>query len=461
MMDLGYGRRMTSLRLLACIAAGVLAAPAADAVRPIVFNDDGGWCWFEDERVIVHGGKLIIGSVAMGTKDPGRKGNIEVAVHDLASGKTSVHVLHRPASDPERKQWADDHNSPAFLVRPDGRILAMYAMHGPEEKIYYRLSGMHDAASWGEEKIFVPSPSSRVTYSNLHLLASENGGKGRIYDFFRGLNNSFKPSYAWSDDFGDTWQAGGVFLDVPAQFRHRPYAKYASNGRDTVHIAYTEGHPRDFDNSVYHILYRDGELRRSDGTPIRALPEGLKSPNEGTRVFQGDANNVAWTSDLHIDRRGRPYLAFSVQKNSAGLPAGQGGEDHRYRYARWTGAAWESEEIAYAGSKLYPGEDDYTGNVALDPHDPNIVYISTNADPVSGKALISRADGRRHWEIFQGRRRAARWTWTPVTRDSSVDNIRPVVPLWPGRQFALLWLRGAMRAYTDYTFEIVGYTARR
>ncbi|HWR51115.1 MAG TPA: BNR-4 repeat-containing protein [Bryobacteraceae bacterium] len=447
--------------LLACFAAAALAASAADAGRKVVLNDDGGWCWFEDERVVVDRGKLIIGSVAMGTKDPARRGNIEVTVHDIASGVTSVHVLNRPASDVERKRWADDHNSPALVARPDGRILAMYAMHGPEEKIYYRVSGVHDAASWGEEKIFVPSPSSRVTYSNLHLLANENGGRGRIYDFFRGLNNSFKPSYAWSDDFGETWQAGNVFINVPARIRHRPYVKYASNARDTVHIAYTEGHPRNFDNSVYHVFYRDGELRRSDGTPIRAMPEGLKSPDEGTLVFRGDANNVAWTSDLHIDGQGRPYMAFSVQKDSGGLPDRQAGEDHRYRYARWTGKAWESEEIAYAGSKLYPGEDDYTGNVALDPHDPDTVYISTNADPVTGKALISRADGQRHWEIFKGRRRAARWTWTPVTRDSSMDNIRPIVPIWTGKQFALLWLRGKMRAYTDYAFEIVGYAAKR
>jgi len=44
--------------------------PVAAEVRlegqPVIFNDDGGWCWFEDERVIVHAGKLVIGSVAAG-----------------------------------------------------------------------------------------------------------------------------------------------------------------------------------------------------------------------------------------------------------------------------------------------------------------------------------------------------------------------------------------------------------
>jgi hypothetical protein len=429
------------------LALALAAAHAADG--PIIFNDDGGWCWFEDERVIVHQGKLIIGSVATGRTDAARAGNIEVTVYDLASGKSSVHVLHRPSGPEDIKRWRDDHNSPAFVVHPDGRILAMYSQHGPEERIYYRIAAHPE--SWGEEKVFIPSPSSRVTYSNLHVLARE----GRIYDFFRGFNASNKPSYAWSEDWGETWRPGGVFIDVPAAFKHRPYVKYASNGRDTVHIAYTEGHPRNFDNSVYHVFYRGGRLHRSDGTPIRALSEGLKSPEEGTRVFQGDPNNVAWTSDLHIDRRGRPYMAFSVQKDSAGLPSRQGGEDHRYRFARWTGGRWECHEIAYAGSKLYPGEDDYTGNIALDPHDPDIVYVSTNADPATGKRLP-------HREIFRGDARGpGRWTWTPVTRNSSVDNIRPIVPIWPGKKYALLWLRGQMRAYTDYSFEVVGIVGDR
>ena len=35
-----------------------------------------------------------------------------------------------------------------------------------------------------------------------------------------------------------------------------------------------------------------------------------------------------------------PYAAYSVQVGSAGLPVGLGGDDHRYRYARWDGTVW-------------------------------------------------------------------------------------------------------------------------
>ena len=83
-------------------------------------NDNGGWSWFMDPRVIVNEGKLIIGSVrAVGSNqanasDP-RSGNVEVSVYDIETGKTNVVVLH-----PHLEQ--DDHDAPAFYVRPDGRL---------------------------------------------------------------------------------------------------------------------------------------------------------------------------------------------------------------------------------------------------------------------------------------------------------------------------------------------------
>ena len=225
------------------------------------------------------------------------------------------------ASPVEKDGRYDDHDAPAFVVRSDGRILAAWAGHGFDNRILSRVTLQpSDPTAWGEERVFVPSTPSKISYTNLYRLSAE---QSRIYDFFRGLDDRFKPSVAWSDDGGERFTAGGVVIDVPAAFRHRPYVKYASDGQGTVHLAYTEGHPRDFDNSVYHLYYRDGKLHRSDGTVIRTLAEGLRDPVEGTRIFQGDARNVAWVADLELDGQGRPFVAYSVQKDSAGRPPGQ------------------------------------------------------------------------------------------------------------------------------------------
>ena len=451
--------------LAAALLAALTTAAAAPVERrggttqPLVLNDDGGWCWFQDERAIVVGGRLLVGTVAAGRHDPSRRGAVEATVVDLAS--RAVTRTRLDASPLGRPGSYDDHDAPAFALRGDGRLLAVYAGHGSEDCFRFRVSSRPgDPSAWREERRFAPSPSSRVTYSNLFRLAAEHG---RIYDFFRGKDDSFKPSVAWSDDDGERWTAGEVVIDVPSSVRHRPYVKYAGDGGDTIHLVYTEGHPRDFDNSLYHVFYRDGRLHRSDGAVIREMASGLRDPAEGTRVFQGDPANVAWPADLELGRDGRPFAAYSVQKDSAGLPPGQGGNDLRYRLARWTGTRWQDSEVAFAGTRLYAGEDDYAGGAALVPGDPTTVIVSTNADPSTGRPLVSHADGLRHWEIYRGHSGdgGRSWRFVPLTRDSAVDNIRPVVPKADGREPIVLWVRGQYRAYTDYDLEVVGLLPAR
>jgi hypothetical protein len=329
----------------------------------------------------------------------------------------------------------------------------MYAKHGPENKVYYRVSvDAGKTNAWEPEREFVPSQSSRITYSNLHYLSSENPPTGRIYDFFRGLNDSFKPSWMFSDDLGETWKTGGLLIDFPSERKQRPYVKYASDGRGRVHFLFTEAHPNAFDNSLYHAYYQEGKLYRSDGQATKDLRDGPIKPAEATRIFAGDPPNVAWCHDIQLDRAGRPYAAYSVQKDSAGLPSGPAGQDLRYRYARWDGNQWHDREIAFAGSRLYPGEDDYAGGIALHPRDPDTVFISTNVEPNTGKRLRF---GR--YELFRGRARDAgrSWRWTPLTPDAMADNLRPIVPIWRDRRTALLWLRGRYQSYTRYDLEVV------
>ena len=31
--------------------------------EPMVINPDGAWCWFQDERALVHDGKLTVASI--------------------------------------------------------------------------------------------------------------------------------------------------------------------------------------------------------------------------------------------------------------------------------------------------------------------------------------------------------------------------------------------------------------
>ncbi|MBK7405247.1 MAG: BNR-4 repeat-containing protein, partial [Phycisphaerales bacterium] len=416
---------------------------AGEAIR---LNDDGGWCWFEGERAFVIGDTLAVGSIAAGVEDAERRGDVELTLWNLATGD------HRTLELADRFQ-VDDHDQPGLCALDDGRLLALWSRHGPDNSF---SGAVVDPTSGAIEHLspIVPSDSSRVTYSNVYRLSAEGG---RLYSFFRGLDNSWKPSYMTSDDGGVAWRPGNVVIDVPTTQKHRPYVRYASNGRDQIHMLYTEGHPRNFDNSVYHVVYSGGQLRSSDGTPIAPLATGLASPDQGTLVFKGDPDHVAWVSDLRLDGEGNPVAVFSVQVGSAGLPQGQGGDDHRTEYARWDGSAWQVHEIGFAGSRLYAGEDDYTGLAAIDPADTSTIYLSTNADPRTGAPLRSRADGNRHWELFKGQTAdgGATWEWGPLTANSSCDNLRPIAASGPDGKHLLLWLRGRYRAYTDFDQDVM------
>ena len=134
--------------------------------------------------------------------------------------------------------------------------------------------------------------------------------------------------------------------------------------------------------------------------------------------------------------------------------------DHRrlYYYGRFDGSHWHVHPMAHAGRALYPAEEDYTGLAALDPSRPSHVVISTDADPVTGVPLVSRRDGRRHYELFEGETEddGGTWCWTPLTEDSDHDNLRPVVPVWDADHAAVLWLRGNYTNYNRYDLDVVG-----
>lgn len=450
------------------VTAGWASPSSADGTnyvrgRLIELNDNGAWSWFMDPRVIVDHGRLIVGSVRAAGKfteeaRPGW-GNVELSVLDLARGKTRVVVLH-----PHFEQ--DDHDTPGLLVLPDGRYFAGYSTHNQEPRMFFRISSNPgDPFAWPPASEFV-TPGRKgnwggdnATYANPIRLSAE---KGRIYLFHRGVNQD--PNYLYSDDDARSWHYGGkLFI---GRRGYSPYAKYASNGRDTIHFVVTEDHPRNFDNSLYHGFIRGGNIHLSDGAVLAPLATSSNATVHAwdlTRIYQGGPTHVAWMTDLRLDERERPAVLFTVQMDGAGLPKGQGGFDHRFHYARWAGSRWAEYEIAFAGRRLYAGEDDYTGLGALDPQQVNVVFLSTDADPVTGTPLVSRADGERHREIFRGvtADHGRTWQWVPVTANSTMDNLRPLVPVWPGRRTALVWMRGSyFNNRGEWTTKVVALILR-
>lgn len=424
--------------------------PGIDALKDEahILNRNGAWCWYQDERALIDPATqtLVVGSVAAPEGEDGesRAGNIEVTVLNLATGESQIVVLHENLE-------VDDHDVPALWHRRDGRWLAVYTTHGRDSLSRWRISEPNDPTTWGPEQTFDWSQTAgahRVTYSNLHEL------DGRLYCFARSANDD--NGALVSDDEGDTWTFAGKLFDRPKIGYVNGYCRYASTP-DRIDVITTDHHPRDFNNSIFHGYLSGGALRASDGTVVDPEPLSGQAPNQSDlttilaadSVWDGEEISHCWTTDI---RRGTDgSLAVSLTARANFDPENPSFDDHRFFYGRLdTSGNWQMHQVAKAGAALLPHEQDYTGLIAIDPHDLDHIYISTPIDPRTGEQ-------GEHYEIYSGQTSdaGATWEWTAVTENSEVDNLRPIVaPGDPGTH-AVLWFRGWMTHSQHYNCEIV------
>jgi hypothetical protein len=417
---------------------------------------NGAWTWFNDERSIFHQGSLFIGYVRS-------NGQYGVTRYDPATNQSSDMIISTAAS---RQQ--DDHNNPSITVLPDGKLMVLYAKHLGGPQFYQRTSLVPlpaTSADWGPE--IVRPLTANNTYNNTYMLGGESN---RIYNFHRNIN--FNPTITISNDLGETWEPSVPFIEVGSG-GVRPYPRYCSNHTDRIDLIYSDGHPRDVDNSVYHMCYQAGNFRKTDGTLIDSfanLPLDHQGGQRGSVVYQFSAaawgsgqgpddwipDARGWTVDIHYGANGNPVCAFQVQ---TGTDATWSTSRIYYYYARWTGTAWQKRFIAQAGRGIYAAESDYGGGMCVDPANPNIIYISSNAanpfDLSDVDDVPLKANAR--FEIYRGVTSdgGLSFSWTPVTSNSAADNLRPIIPENSPFDQTLLWFNGTYNSYTGFDTRVL------
>jgi hypothetical protein len=397
---------------------------------PQLLAADGAWCWFQDPRAVFIDGTFRRTYASWVT----RGGDLMVGAWDHGTRQAFARVL--------QSGWgADDHGSGSLLVLPDRRLMVFYARHNGAGLFCRTATRPEDIDAWGAE--VTVCAACGVTYSNPVHLRDED----RIHVFWRG--GDWKPAFATSQD-GIAWSPAQTLLRDPrdGDAAVRPYVKVAGDGRAAIHVAFTDGHPRDEPcNSIRHVIREGASFRTADGSRIGGIADLPLAVPPGALVYDGRRHGIrAWLWDLALDRDGRPVVAYTR------LPAPR---DHRYHYARWDGRAWSDVEIARGGpwfpeTPCYRREHErhYSGGMALDPSDPSVVYLSR---PSGGVFEIER------WVTADG---GATWSATPITRGSAANNVRPVVPRGCGGHEHVLWMHGRYVHYTRFRTQIRVHTGR-
>lgn len=440
------------------LVAGAGGCPGATTPAPVVtLASDGAWTWFSDPRALFHRGALYFGYVRQ------TDGRAAVSRFDPQTGARTTLW----ASELNQR---DDHFNPALVVREDGTLLALMARHGADAFFAWRASHTADAAVPAD---WLPEQRSGhvaggLTYACPTRLAEESHA---LYNFCRGPN--YTPLVLVSTDGGTNWSAPRPLIQARTGVL-RPYLKFSSDDTRRIDFVYTEGHPRETRTSLYHAYYERGQIHRSDGTELKAfdqLPLWHDAGERGSAVYQYRdtpaaspdehiPHGRAWCWDVARPANGPPACVFSVQRDAVG---GTNWWHDRiyYYYAHWTGTHWEKRFIAHAGRPLYEPENDFAGGICLDPEQPGVVYLSSNAEAPFDLADLDRVPLQRseRYELYRGvsTNGGQSFVWTALTRDSTADNLRPCVPRGHGESPAVLWLRGDYTSMSTFNCAVVGW----
>lgn len=395
------------------------------SVRKQIFTEDGAWCWFQDPRAIYIKGKYERTYTQWMTKT----GQLVIGAYDHSTGDVETFVL--------KENWdIDDHNVGAFLLLKDKRIMVFYARHN-KEGIFCRTASLpEDILSW-EEEITI-SRASRITYAHPVFLAEE----GIYYVFWRGP--SWKPTFATSRD-GKNWSEAKILLQDDANdgSQVRPYTKITSDGRSTIHFAFTNGHPNvEPQNSIFYMKYENGAFYKVNGDAIGSIHSLPIQHTESDIVYDGKSTNIrSWIWDIAIDQDGNPIMAYTR------LPEP---EDHRYHFARWNGNEWIDQELT-KGGRWFPQtpqgekerEQQYSGGIALNHNNPFELYLSKQKESSFEIERWVSKDKGKNWETMD------------ITSNSKNLNVRPVVPrTYEHQKSIVLWMFGDYENYKKYNTGI-------
>lgn len=406
----------------------------------------GSWCWYSSPRTVVDGDQLYAGSVVTGT---GTAQDGEIVVHkvDLAKRRIAARTVVGHAVQP------DDHANPSVSLPngPGGGVQVAWAPHTRRPEDGYVYAGM-----LGDELQPITEQMDGTAYAAAERVAGQRWILTRRVLVERSWSLLRYRPEGWEN-------LGQVTTAVPSaeEAEPRPYHVVASSGSH-MHLFVSTSNPSQQPfSSVYHgTVNPDLQVRRTDGRvvgtvgssppPITALTKVWDGHRSGGRDGRGWPVAANWA-------KGRPNVIIST-RDTYGSPAMKlPGALSQLRYVwarRRLDNTWNVEHLAWAGSELYPAQPDYSGLAALDPVDPYRVVVSTNVHPRSGKPLRSSSDGRVHWELFEGYRSTTRWAWTPITSNSTADNLRPSIAVGGGHR-ALTWLRGNYPHYTTADTRLV------
>jgi hypothetical protein len=421
-----------SVRFTVFLLLVVISVSGYSQINQNIIADKGAWCWFADSRATHYqNASGTICNTYIGYIDA--QGNIKA---------TQVDHVQQTVSEVLIRSWfqPDDHNNPTFLVLPDERVMVFYSRHTDEACFYYRVSRKKgDITTLGDEMRL--DTDHNTTYPSPFILSDD---PNHIYLCWRGIG--WHPTIARltmpdeNDRVAFNWGPYQMVRSRKGQGGTRPYAKYASNGKDKIYLAYTTTHP---DNQRVNYIYYNGfnvntrTLSDINGKTLAVVGSGELHDVDATSDYVALHPNAVvdsspernWLWELALDSNENPVIAtVGISENK---------QSHNYFHVTWNGREWQKTFLANGGGHFHQTpniENCYSGGLAIDKTNTAVFYGSV---PVNGK--YGRVYELKKFTIDSNNGQVAE---EQITFDSEKNNVRPyIIDYLPGKN-GLAWMHG-------------------
>lgn len=325
----------------------------------------------------------------------------------------------------------DDHNAPSVNILKDGRIAVIYARHGKEKQVRFRITEKpYDIHTLGAEKTI--ETSTVISYVQSYV-----DDNNRIHIFTRREASGW--FYLRTDDEGETWAINRRLTWIGEGRTELFYMKIKptrlADNTEVIRMVFTI-HPElaaDEQDIYYAALnLRTGSVFTPSTSIGNAYDSGFGSIVELSsmqKVYTPASGKRTRIYDVSTGHLSVVFLEFTTKADAV------------YKLSKWNGSGFTTYTLTAPGIPIGSSVS-YFGGAMFSDYADNEVLLSREDE---GVWTIER------WNLNKNNQ----WETEVIVKSNGEKIFRPITPL--GNSGNIMYVKGeyAEGSYTDYDTNVV------